>query len=39
MVVDRCGLPVHIVLRELTMLSLKGLIRRVDGQTYTRAKA
>ncbi len=39
LVVERSGLPVHIVLRELTMLSLKGLIRRVDGQTYTRGKA
>lgn len=38
-VVERSGLPVHIVLRELTMLSLKGLIRRVDGQTYTKGKA
>lgn len=34
--VHRTALPAHEVLQELTLLSLKGLIRRVDGQTYAR---
>lgn len=35
-IVEQTTLPVHIILQELTMLSLKGLIQRVDGQTYSR---
>jgi DNA processing protein len=35
LIVDRTSLPVHVVLQELTFLSLKGKIRRIDGQTYT----
>ena len=35
-IIDRTAIPAHVVLQELTMLSLKGLIRRVDGQTYER---
>jgi predicted Rossmann fold nucleotide-binding protein DprA/Smf involved in DNA uptake len=36
--VDRTSLAPQVVLQELTFLSLKGLVRRVDGQTYaTRA--
>lgn len=34
--IDRTQLPAHIILQELTMLSLKGLIKRTDGQTYRR---
>lgn len=34
--IERTGLPAHIILRELTMLSLKGMIQRVDGQSYCR---
>ena len=35
-IIDRSGLPAHVVMRELTLMSLKGLIRRVDGQTYAK---
>ena len=38
-IADRTALPVHIVLQELTFLSLKGQLRRVDGQTYARRAA
>jgi DNA processing protein len=34
--IERTQLPAHIILQELTMLSLKGIVRRVDGQTYQR---
>ena len=33
-IVDRTSLPAHVILQELTLLSLKGLIRRADGQSY-----
>ena len=33
-VAAKTGLPAHVVLRAMTMLSLKGRVRRVDGQTY-----
>lgn len=32
--VDRSGLEAGVVLQELTFLSLKGLVKRIDGQTY-----
>jgi DNA processing protein len=35
-IVERTTLPVHLVLQELTFLSLKGAVQRVDGQTYAR---
>jgi predicted Rossmann fold nucleotide-binding protein DprA/Smf involved in DNA uptake len=35
-IVERTSLPAHVVLQELTFLSLKGRLRRVDGQTYAR---
>ena len=35
-IVERTDLPAHVVLQELTFLSLKGQVRRVDGQTYSR---
>ena len=35
-IVERTSLPAHVVLQELTFLSLKGQLRRVDGQTYAR---
>lgn len=35
-IVERTTFPVHIVLQELTFLSLKGAVRRVDGQTFAR---
>lgn len=35
---DATGLDVGVILRELTFLSLKGLVKRVDGQTFARAR-
>jgi DNA processing protein len=37
--VERTALPAHVVLQELTFLSLKGQVKRVDGQTYVRQRA
>ena len=34
LIVDRSGLDVQTVLKELTFLTLKGLVRRIDGQTF-----
>jgi DNA processing protein len=34
--IERTGFEAHVVLQELTLLSLKGLIQRVDGQSYCR---
>jgi DNA processing protein len=34
LIVDRTSLPAQVILQELTFLSLKGRIRRIDGQTY-----
>ena len=36
--IERTALPAQVVLQELTFLSLKGQVRRVDGQTYTRRR-
>ena len=36
LIVERTSLPVEVVLQELTFLSLKGQVRRVDGQTYAK---
>ena len=36
LLVDRTSLPAQVILQELTFLSLKGQVRRVDGQTYVR---
>jgi len=36
-IIDRTELPAPLVLQELTFLSLKGLVRRVDGQSYARS--
>lgn len=36
--VERTGFPAHIVLQELTFLTLRGVVKRVDGQTYARRK-
>ncbi len=35
-IIERSGLPPATVMQQLTVMSLKGLIRRVDGQTYAR---
>lgn len=37
-IIERTALPANVVLQELTFLSLKGQVRRVDGQTYARRK-
>jgi len=36
--IERTGLEASVVLQELTFLSLKAVVRRVDGQTYMRGK-
>jgi DNA processing protein len=36
MLVESTALPAHVVLQELTFLTLKGHVRRVDGQTFAR---
>jgi DNA processing protein len=38
LIVDRSGLDVQSVLKELTFLTLKGLVRRIDGQTFAARK-
>jgi DNA processing protein len=35
-IIDRTGIAASLVLQELTFLSLKGQVRRVDGQSYAR---
>jgi len=35
-IMDRAGLAAHEILQELTLLSLRGVIKRVDGQSYAR---
>jgi DNA processing protein len=38
-IIERTSLAASDVLQDLTLLSLKGVVKRVDGQTYTRTKA
>jgi predicted Rossmann fold nucleotide-binding protein DprA/Smf involved in DNA uptake len=38
LIVERTELPANVVLQELTFLSLKGQVRRIDGQTYARSR-
>jgi DNA processing protein len=35
--IERTALPANEVLQDLTLLSLKGVVKRVDGQTFVRA--
>jgi DNA processing protein len=35
--IERTGLPAPAVLQELTFLSLKGVVKRIEGQTYARS--
>jgi len=37
-IVDRSGFEVGVVLQELTFLTLKGVVKRGDGQTYARKR-
>lgn len=34
--VELTALPAHVVLQEMTFLTLKGLVRRIDGQSWSR---
>ena len=36
--IERTALPAQVVLQELTFLSLKGRVKRIDGQTYVRER-
>jgi DNA processing protein len=36
LLVEATGLPAHVILQELTFLTLKGHVRRIDGQTFAR---
>jgi DNA processing protein len=36
LIISRSELPAEIVLQELTLLTLRGAVKRVDGQTYER---
>ncbi|MGH7178319.1 MAG: DNA-processing protein DprA [Tepidisphaeraceae bacterium] len=38
-IIERTTYPAHEVLRELTFMSLRGLVRRIDGQTFARARS
>lgn len=37
-IIERTALPAAVVMRELTMLALRGAVRRIDGQTFARAR-
>jgi DNA processing protein len=37
--IEQTALPAPVILQELTMLSLRGLVKRVDGQTYAKGRA
>jgi DNA processing protein len=37
--VERTGLPASTVLQQITFLTLKGLVRRADGQNYRRTRS
>jgi len=34
--IDRTALPAQVILQELTLLTLKGQVKRIDGHTYAR---
>ena len=35
-IIEQTGLAAHEVMQELTVLSLKGLVKRTDGQQFAR---
>ena len=39
LIIERTDLPAHVVLQELTFLSLKGRVRRVNGQTFALSRS
>lgn len=36
--IEHTSLPAHIVLQELTLLTLRGIVKRIDGQTFARRR-
>ena len=36
--IEQTSLPAESILQEMTLLSLKGLVKRIDGQTYARRR-
>jgi hypothetical protein len=36
--IERTGLEASVILQSLTYLTLKGLLKRVNGQSYARAR-
>lgn len=38
LIIERSALPAPIVLQELTFLTLKGRVKRIDGQTFARTR-
>jgi DNA processing protein len=36
--IDRTALPAQVILQELTLLSLKGQVKRIDGHSYVRRR-
>jgi DNA processing protein len=38
-IIDRTALPAQLVMQELTFLSLKGIVKRVDGQLYAAGRS
>lgn len=38
-IITASELPAEIVLQELTMMSLRGMVKRVDGQNYVKSKS
>jgi DNA processing protein len=37
-IIEQTSLPAHIVLQELTFLTLRGVVKRIDGQTFARRR-
>jgi predicted Rossmann fold nucleotide-binding protein DprA/Smf involved in DNA uptake len=38
LLIDRSALPAHEILQEMTLLTLRGQVQRVDGQTFVRRR-
>ena len=38
LLMERTGLDASVILQELTFLTLKGLVKRIDGQTFARKR-
>ena len=35
---ERTTIPIHVIVREMTLLTLKSFVKRVDGQTFIRSR-